>query len=87
MPFQPSPFDFIFSLDVIYIQSVDDRKMVREAYQALCDGGLLFINVPAFEWLHGEHDESVRTRHRYTRGEIEIFSSSAVAAHPSHWRH
>ena len=72
MPFQPATFDFIFSLDVIYIQGVDDRKMVEEAYQALRDGGLLFLNVPAFEWLRGEHDAAVRTRHRYTRGEMKI---------------
>lgn len=71
MPFQPATFDFIFSLDVIYIQGVDDRKMVEESYKALRDGGLLFLNVPAFEWLRGEHDEAVKTRHRYTRGEVE----------------
>ena len=70
MPFQPATFDFIFSLDVIYIQGVDDQKMVEEAHQALRAGGLLFLNVPAFEWLRGEHDAAVRTRHRYTRGEM-----------------
>jgi SAM-dependent methyltransferase len=72
MPFQASTFDFIFSLDVIYIQGVDDRKMVAESYRALRDGGLLFLNVPAIEWLRGEHDAAVRTRHRYTRGEMKI---------------
>ena len=71
IPFHAGAFDFIYSLDVIYIEGVDDRKMIEESYRALREDGLLFLNVPAFEWLRGEHDAAVRTKHRYTRKELE----------------
>jgi hypothetical protein len=33
--------------------------------------GLLFIRVPAFEWLRSSHDTDLHTFHRFTRAELE----------------
>jgi hypothetical protein len=34
-------------------------------------GGLLLLRVPAHDWLRGEHDRLVHTRHRYSPSEVE----------------
>jgi hypothetical protein len=33
-------------------------------------GGVFLLRVPAHDWLRGEHDRLVHTRHRYARGEV-----------------
>jgi len=70
LPYRDRAFDVVVSTDVLYIRGVDDALASREAYRVLRPGGLLAVNVPAFEWLAGEHDAAVQTRHRYTRSEV-----------------
>src|SRR5205814_1630673 len=38
--------------------------------RVLRPGGLFLLRVPAHDWLRGEHDRLVHTRHRYSRGEV-----------------
>jgi ubiquinone/menaquinone biosynthesis C-methylase UbiE len=70
LPFRDSSFDAVTLIDLLYIEGLDDRVAVREAHRVLREGGLLIVNVAAFEWLRGEHDLVVRTRHRYRKEEI-----------------
>ncbi len=70
LPFAEGAFDVITSLDVLYFQGVDDEAALRDMRRALRPGGLLLLNLPAFEWLRGAHDAAVRTRHRYQSGEV-----------------
>jgi len=70
LPFRDSSFDAVTLIDLLYIEALDDRVAISEAYRVLRKGGLLIVNVPAFEWLRGEHDMAVRTRHRYRKEEI-----------------
>ena len=70
-PFPSATFDAAFCLDVLYHKGVPDRNAaLREAHRILKRGGLLFINVPAYQWLYSSHDVAVHTDHRFTRGEI-----------------
>ncbi len=70
IPFQNDQLDIITCLDVLYIRGVSDIEALREFYRTLKPGGILLINLPAYEFLRGEHDVAVHTRHRYTAGEL-----------------
>jgi SAM-dependent methyltransferase len=71
LPFAAGSFDLVTSFDVIYHRWVtDDRAALRELIRVLKPGGRLFVRVPALKMLWGAHDETVYSRHRYTRGEL-----------------
>jgi len=70
LPFRDGSFDAVTLIDLLYIEGVEDGVALREAHRVLRNSGLLVVNVPAFEWLRGEHDLAVRTRHRYRKDEI-----------------
>ena len=71
LPFPPSSFDIALSLDVIQHQAVPDKSLpLREIHRVLVSGGILFINVPAYQWLHSSHDTAVATDHRFTKSEL-----------------
>ena len=70
LPFKDTVFDLVLSLDVLYTMGVNDRKALGELYRVLKPRGILLVNVPAFEFLRGEHDLAVHTRHRYTAHEL-----------------
>jgi len=71
LPFAAGQFDAVFVMDVLYHQSISDKSVpLKEAYRALKPGGLLFINVPAYQWLYSSHDRATQTGKRFTRGEV-----------------
>lgn len=70
LPFPDGTFDIVTSMDVLYIQGVDDVAALREMRRVTRPDGLLVLNLPAFEFLRGGHDVAVRTRHRYRRSEV-----------------
>src|ERR1700680_1839493 len=71
LPFQGATFDAATSFEVVYHLGVgSDTSALREIHRVLKPGGLFMLRVPAHDWLRGEHDRLVHTRHRYTRGEV-----------------
>lgn len=71
LPFQNASFDVATSFEVVYHLGVaDDTSALSEIRRVLKPGGVLLLRVPAHDWLRGEHDRLVHTRHRYTRGEV-----------------
>ncbi|MBK5255241.1 MAG: methyltransferase domain-containing protein [Vicinamibacteria bacterium] len=73
LPYAPNSFDVVTSFDVLYHAWVkDDAQAVRELARVLKPGGLILLKVPALKILWGAHDEAVHSRHRYTRGEVEV---------------
>jgi SAM-dependent methyltransferase len=59
---------------------VDDRRAVREFFEVLRPGGLLVLNLPAYEFMRSAHDQAVHTRHRYLKREVEdLFSDSGFS--------
>lgn len=72
LPYADETFDLAASFDVLYERSVpSDLEAVREIRRVLAAGGRLLLRLPAYSWMRRSHDVVVRTRHRYTRREVE----------------
>jgi SAM-dependent methyltransferase len=72
LPFGRATFDVATSFEVVYHLGVgSDTCALRELHRVLQPGGVLLLRVPAHDWLRGEHDRLVHTRHRYSRGEVQ----------------
>lgn len=71
LPFEDASFDAVISSSVIYHEWVADvSTAVHEMHRVLRPEGVLVINVPAFRFLHSEHDEAVVTARRFRKPEI-----------------
>jgi SAM-dependent methyltransferase len=71
LPFADSTFDVATSFEVVYHLGVQsDMSALREIRRVLRSGGLFLLRVPAHDWLRGEHDRLVHTRHRYSPDEV-----------------
>jgi SAM-dependent methyltransferase len=71
LPFADASFDAVICSSVLYHQWVNDvAGAVRELGRVLRPNGLLFVNVPAYEFLHSPHDEAVMTARRFRKNEI-----------------
>lgn len=83
-------YDVITSIDVLYHAGIrDDVAVLKNLHSALRPGGILILNLVAFEFLRSSHDAAVHTRERYTlpilrhrlaaSGFTEIFASYRVS--------
>jgi 2-polyprenyl-3-methyl-5-hydroxy-6-metoxy-1,4-benzoquinol methylase len=71
LPCAKESFDVVLSFDVICHKSVPEKIVpLREMRDALKPSGILFLNLPAYQWLMSSHDAAVYTNHRFNRTEI-----------------
>ncbi len=71
LPFPDGSFDLVISNDVLcHLFVSDDQKAVAEFARVLRPGGVLYLQLPAFDRLRSHHDAAVFTKHRYTRDEL-----------------
>ncbi|HAE60442.1 MAG TPA: methyltransferase type 11 [Anaerolineae bacterium] len=71
LPFAQEQFELVTSFDVLYERGVgNDQRAVTEFWRVLQDNGYLFLRLPAYDWLRGEHDERIQTARRYTRAQV-----------------
>lgn len=69
LPFTDESFDMVVSADVI--SQVDDgQQAISEFARVLKPGGMVVINVAAYQWMWSYHDIAVETKHRYRRSEV-----------------
>jgi SAM-dependent methyltransferase len=66
-PFASGSFDAIVSADVLCHEAVEPVEALGEFFRLLRPGGLLVINMPAYEWLRSAHDERVLNARRVTK--------------------
>ncbi|MBI5101359.1 MAG: class I SAM-dependent methyltransferase [Nitrospirae bacterium] len=81
-------FDIITSIDVLYHRAViDDTEIVRRLYGSLKPGGLLIVNLPAYEALRSAHDRAVHTGRRYTRARVtDMLTASGFVIEKASYR-
>ena len=65
MPYADECFDAVLSLDVLYHAQVHEHLALSEMHRVLNRGGVLILNVPAFDCLRGAHDAAVDGVRRY----------------------
>jgi ubiquinone/menaquinone biosynthesis C-methylase UbiE len=69
IPFGEEQFDAVLTADVIC--QIDDASVaLAEFRRVLKSGGILAINVAAYNWMRSYHDELMDTRHRFRRSEL-----------------
>ncbi len=77
LPFPADEFDVVLSLDVWLTAGVDDALAAHETHRVLRPGGKLILNLAAFDFLKGEHDEAVDAVRRYTRPQVRALLEDA----------
>jgi SAM-dependent methyltransferase len=66
-PFRSGSFDAIISADVLCHEAVQPGEALAEFLRLLRPGGVVVINMPAYEWLRSAHDRRVSTARRVTK--------------------
>ena len=69
LPFDDGQFDAVLTADVI-CQINDASVALAEFRRVLKSGGILAINVAAYNWMRSYHDDLMDTRHRFRRSEL-----------------
>jgi SAM-dependent methyltransferase len=80
LPYDDGRFDAIVLADVLYHREVDPARALRECRRCLRPGGVVVVNVPAYEWLRGAHDVPTHAARRYTRRELVAETEGAGLA-------
>jgi SAM-dependent methyltransferase len=70
LPFADGAVDCLVSADVLCHENVDPALALSEAHRCLRAGGLLVLNLPAYQWMLSYHDERVRNVRRFTRRQV-----------------
>lgn len=61
-------YDVITSIDVLYHKQIrDDQAVLTVFHKALKPGGILILNLPAYNFLKSRHDLAVHTKKRYIK--------------------
>lgn len=72
IPFPAETFELVTSFDVLYERAVsDDGSALAEIRRVLRPGGFLFLRLPAYNWLRGQHDATIHTARRYTTHQVK----------------
>ena len=78
LPFRDGIYDGALLMDVLYHRAVSDKAgALRETARVVKPGGLILINVPAYQWLLSSHDAAIHTDKRFTRHELKTIIESA----------
>jgi SAM-dependent methyltransferase len=69
LPFADASFEAVACADVL--TQIDNPEVaVKEFFRVLQPGGVVVINVAAYMWMWSYHDDTVLTKHRFTRPEV-----------------
>jgi ubiquinone/menaquinone biosynthesis C-methylase UbiE len=81
LPFPDSTFDLVALFDVIeHIE--DESKVLVEARRVLKPGGVIFVSVPAYQFLYSNNDRVVHHLRRYTARSLRrVLEGSGLRIH------
>jgi SAM-dependent methyltransferase len=68
MPYGDAGFAAIVSADVLCHAGVEPVQALAEFHRCLRPGGVLILNLPAYQWMVSAHDVHVRNIRRFTAG-------------------
>lgn len=75
--FHAEQFDLVLSCDVLSMTGLEAaRTGMLRLVERIRPGGLLMLNLPAYQWLFSRHDVAVATRQRFTAAQIRRFLES-----------
>ncbi|HWK45418.1 MAG TPA: class I SAM-dependent methyltransferase [Stellaceae bacterium] len=77
VPFADASLAAIFSADVLCHRSVDEAAALAGFHRCLRPGGVLLLNLPAYDWMTSAHDRAVHTARRYTGRRVRALLSEA----------
>lgn len=67
LPFADAALGAMISADVLPHRLVEPALALKEANRCLETGGILILNLPAYNWMYSAHDRHVHTARRFTR--------------------
>ncbi len=77
LPFGDGSFSAIVSADVLCHRGVEEKAALDEFRRCLRTGGLLVLNLPAYQWMLSDHDVAVHNVRRYTATGVRSLLSAA----------
>ncbi|MBD0270900.1 MAG: class I SAM-dependent methyltransferase [Acetobacteraceae bacterium] len=77
VPFADAAFAGLVSLDVLCHGAAEPDRALAEFHRVLRPGGMLVLNLPAFQWLRSAHDVRVHTTRRFTAEEVRALLAKA----------
>jgi len=77
MPFRDGAFAAAVSADVLCHAAVDPTAALAELHRVLRPGGLLVLNLPAYQWLLSAHDRRVHNVRRFTASGARLLLARA----------
>jgi SAM-dependent methyltransferase len=72
IPYASNSFDIVISFDVLN-NLPNDRVGFYEVGRVLRHGGLFILNLPAYQFLYGKHDQAIGGRRRYNRKQVTAY--------------
>ncbi len=70
LPMRAESAEAVICLDVLYYSAIEPRTALKTLFSLLRPGGILILNLPAFEILRGQHDLAVGISRRFRRREL-----------------
>ncbi len=78
IPYPDAAFDLAVSLDVLCDAGLPPEHIaLAELNRVLKPGGRLYLNLPAYKWLRGEHDLAAGVVRRYTAASLSAMLAQA----------
>lgn len=87
MAYDSGSFRAIVSADVLCHAGVDEAEALAEFHRCLQPGGLLLLNLPAYQWMASAHDVHVHNARRYTAGQAHrtVAAAGFAAVDTGYW--
>lgn len=76
LPFADGSFDAVVCLDVLSYR-MDQRAALAGLHRVIRPGGVVVVNLPAYQWMSSYHDISVGQVRRYSRKEARAMLKAA----------
>jgi SAM-dependent methyltransferase len=70
LPYADGSFDVIVSLDVLNADDANPSSAIAEFRRILRPGGLLILNLAAYQWMLSYHDKAVGQSRRFSLGNV-----------------